>query len=110
MPFTAVAVVLPTKVAPALTVAVTTVELSAVTMLPPLSWSDTWGWVVNAAPDAVPIGVRTEIICVGSDCTTIALFAPSDPVAPGTGSVNIASFPTASEMLPPFSSSEVVET
>ena len=42
-PFTAVAVRVPTKAAPVPTVAVTTVVLSEVTMLPPLSCSETRG-------------------------------------------------------------------
>ena len=42
-PFTAVAVTVPTRDAPLLTVAVTTVELSLVTTLPPVSWRETRG-------------------------------------------------------------------
>ena len=109
-PFTAVAVRVPTRDAPALTIAVTTVELSLTTTLLPKSCNDTRGCVVNAAPDAVPTGVRTETTFVGEDVTTIALFAPSEPAAPGDGSVNVAVFVAASTMDPPFSASDEVDT
>ena len=109
-PLDAVAVVVPTSVAPALTEAVITVELSLVTTLSPESCNDTWGWVVNAAPDAVPTGVRTETIFVGSLVTTIALLAPNEPVVPGAGNVSVAAFPAASTIDPPFSASDEVST
>ena len=47
---------------------------------------------------------------MGSDATTIALFAPSEPDVPGAGSVSVAVLPTESRMIPPLSSSEVLET
>ena len=102
IPLTDVAVIVPTREAPLLTVAVTTVESSLVTTAPPESFSDTCGCVVNAAPDAVPTGVRTETTWVGSDATTIALFAPSEPEVPGAGSVNVALLLAASTMVPPL--------
>jgi hypothetical protein len=57
-PFTAVAVVVPTRVAPADTDAVTTVELSDVSVFPPPSVIVTCGWVVKAAPDEAPAEER----------------------------------------------------
>jgi hypothetical protein len=102
-PLTAVAVAVPTSVAPALTVAVTTVELSLVTTLLPTSCNDTCGCVVNAAPDAVPEGFRTETTLVGVEVTTSALFADSELTAPGDARVRVAAFPTRSTIDPPFS-------
>ena len=40
--------------------------------------------MVNAAPEAVPLGLRTEMTFVGADVTTRALFAPSEPDAVAT--------------------------
>ena len=109
-PLDAVAVVVPISVAPALTEAVITVELSLITTLFPESCNDTCGCVVNAAPDAVPTGVRTETTLVGALVTTIALLAPNEPLAPGAGSVRVAAFDAASTIEPPFSASEDVDT
>ena len=53
-PLEAVAVAVPTTVAPVLTVIVTTEVLSEVTVFPPESWMATAGWVVKAAPLAAP--------------------------------------------------------
>ena len=39
---------------------------------------------------------------------TIALLAPSEPLAPGEASVSVALFAAASRIVPPFSASEVV--
>ena len=109
-PLTAVADVVPTSVAPALTVAVTTVELSLVTTLLPTSCNDTCGCVVNAAPDAVPEGFRTETTLVGVEVTTSALLLPSDPAAPGDASVRVAVFPATSTIEPPLSPKADVDT
>jgi hypothetical protein len=108
-PLTAVAVAVPTNVAPVLTVAVTTDELSLVTTLLPTSCNDTCGWVLNAAPDAVPTGVRTETTFVGAEVTTSALFADSDVTAPGDARVKVAALPAASTIEPPFSASAEVD-
>ena len=109
-PLTAVAVRVPTRTAPVLTVAVTTVELSLTTTLLPTSCNDTCGCVEKAAPDAVPTGMRTETTFVGSLVTTIALLAPNEPVVPGAGNVSVATFPAASTIDPPFSASDDVST
>ena len=109
-PLETVAVRVPTSVAPSLTVAVTTVALSFVTTLLPKSCNDTCGWVVNAAPDAVPTGVRVDTTFVGALVTTISLFAPNEPVAPGVGSVSVAVFDAASTIDPPFNASDDVPT
>ena len=109
-PLTAVAVVVPTNVAPLPTEAVTTVVLSLVTTLPLPSCSATCGCVENAAPTAAPSGSRTETTWVGNVAMTIALLAPNDPTAPGDGSVSVAALPTPSRMVPPFNASAVVDT
>ena len=59
-PFVAVAVVVPRRLAPADTDAVTTVLLSLVITEPAEERTSTAGWVVNADPDAAPAAdVRT---------------------------------------------------
>ena len=108
-PLDTVAVVVPTSDAPALTVAVMTVELSFPTTRLPTSCNETCGWVVKAAPEAVPTGVRTDTTFVGAETMTSALLAPSDVAAPGATSVNVALFPAASTIVPPFSASAEVD-
>ena len=66
--------------------------------------------MLNAAPEAVPIGVRAETIFVGSLVTTIALLAANEPVAPGAGNVSVAAFVAASTIDPPFNASDDVPT
>jgi hypothetical protein len=65
---------------------------------------------VNAAPEAVPLGLRTEMTFVGAEVTTRALFAPSEPDAPGAGRVNVAAFVAASSTVPPFNANDEVDT
>ena len=108
-PLDAVAVVVPTSVAPALTVAVTTVELSLVTTLLPPSCNETCGWVEKATPTTGSTGVLTDTTFVGDVATTIALFAPRDPEAPGDASISVAALPAESAMVPPFSARAEVE-
>jgi hypothetical protein len=49
------------------------------------------------------------IVNVGDAVSTIrAVFAPNDPVAPGDGSVNVASFPIESFTVPLFNTSALV--
>ena len=105
IPLTAVALREPTSVAPSLTDAVTTVELSLVTTVLPASCNDTCGWVLNAAPTTGPTGARTDTTLVGSDVITIALLAPNEPEAPGDASVSVAALPAESAMVPPFNAS-----
>ena len=53
----------------------------------------------------------TVIPTVGGVVSTInALFAPSEPVPPGEGKVKIATLLAASNILPPLSVKELVET
>ena len=70
-PFTAVAVVAPTSVAPDDTVAVTTVLESDVATFPPASVTDTCGWVVNAAPVVVPADWRVSVSCDAAPADTV---------------------------------------
>ena len=109
IPLETVAVVAPTSVAPALTDAVTTVELSLVTTVLPASCNDTCGCVLNAAPTTGPTGARTDTTLVGSDVTTIALLAPNEPDVPGDARVSVAALPTSSTMTPPFNASALVD-
>ena len=108
-PLRAVAVVVPTGVAPELMVAVTTVELSFVTTLLFVSCSDTFGCVAKAVPEAMPEGFRSEIILLGLVVITRALLAPSEPAVPGVANVNVAALPTASAIDPPLADSAVVD-
>ena len=71
-PLTAVAVVVPTRAPPVDIEAVTTVELSAVTIFALASLIEITGCVVNAAPAAVPTAAVVRTSC---DAT------PTDPVA-----------------------------
>ena len=49
------------------------------------------------------------IVTVGAVVSmTIALFAPSEPLAPGEASVSVALLAAASRIVPPFSASDVV--
>ena len=41
---------------------------------------------------------------------TMSLFEPSEPVAPGEGSVSVALFPAESLIVPPLRAKEVVAT
>ena len=70
-PDTAVAVLVPTRVPPDETVAVTTVEESDVTVLPLASLIATCGWVVNAAPAVVPTDARDSASCDGVLALTV---------------------------------------
>src|SRR5258707_93283 len=64
----------------------------------------TWPTVYEpfAKPDVtfVTVGAVVSI--------TIALFAPSEPAAPGDANVNVALFVAASVIVPPFRANEVV--
>ena len=66
--------------------------------------------MVNAAPEAVPLGLRTEITFVGADVTTRALFAPSQPDAPGAVRVIVPVVVAASSTVPPFNAKDEVDT
>src|SRR5437764_1061530 len=63
-PATAVAVIVPTVVAPLLTDIVTTVVLSVVRVFPAPSRTATTGWVTNAAPLADPDALVVSTSCV----------------------------------------------
>ncbi len=55
--------------------------------------------------------VEVTLVTVGAVVSMIiALLAPSELVAPGDAKVNVALFPTASCIVPPFKASEVVAT
>ena len=50
-------------------------------------------------------------VTVGSVVSIItALFAPSDPLAPGLAKVSVATFPATSLIVPLFKASELVAT
>ena len=53
----------------------------------------------------VPFGlVDVTFVTAGASASmTRALFAPSEPAAPGAGSVSVASLPTPSRIVPPAS-------
>jgi hypothetical protein len=74
-PDTAVAVTVPTSAPPVETVAVITVDESVVTVLPAESWMVTCGWVVNAAPDAVPTDCRVRESADGAPAVTVTIWA-----------------------------------
>ncbi|CAB4533271.1 unannotated protein [freshwater metagenome] len=57
---------------------------------------------------ALPIVSNTTDAVGGVVSTIIALFAPSEPAAPGAGSVNVASSAVAFLIVPPLSAREVV--
>ena len=91
-----VAVLVPTKTPPAEIVAVTVLAAYDVTVLPPKSFTEICGWVVKAAPDAVPTEARvidsdeavpgaivTVAVEVIAEPPTVALTVAVPAVEPG---------------------------
>ena len=78
-----VAVLVPTKTPPAEIVAVTVLAAYDVTVLPPKSFTEICGWVVKAAPDAVPTDARETNNDTAAPALTVidCVAATSDPEA-----------------------------
>ena len=88
-PADTVAVVVPTSVPPAEIDAVTTVDTSEVSTLPELSVTETWGTVVNTAPEAVPTADRERVSAEAAPAETVTA-VDDDSVAPPIVALTVA--------------------
>lgn len=103
------------SVAPAGTVVVMDVEVAAVTVaVVVLNFTALFAGVrLKFVPLIVTVAPTTPLegekpVMVGNASMTIFLLEPSEPTAPGDGSVRVAAFPDPSMMVPPLSESAVV--
>ncbi|MFM8352740.1 MAG: hypothetical protein ACKN9D_16960, partial [Actinomycetales bacterium] len=85
-PLDAVAVEVPTIVAPLLTDAVTARVLD-VTVLPPASWIATTGWVVNAEPEIAPLAAVVMPSLLAAPAVTVMVW--DTPVSPDAENASV---------------------